>query len=359
MSRMEHTQPETGILDRIFLDSVPLIDVRSPGEFATGHFPSSVNLPILNDEERRLVGTSYKQEGQDAAIALGHNLVSGSIREQRIQAWVDFVEKNPTSLLYCARGGLRSQISRQWISEAGIRMDRVPGGYKSLRNHLLGRMPELLSKLSFRIIGGKTGSGKTGFLKEAGLPFIDLEALANHKGSSFGGMGEQPAQATFENALIIELLRLDPEFPVLLEDESIMIGAISLPNQVHSKMKSSPLWVLEASLMERSANIARDYVTPRLLEDPSPPENTRKFFLEGLRRIAKKLGSQRTMEIESQIHDAFAGDHYRDPKRHFAWIEALLVHYYDPYYERGLEKSRARLAGRGTKMELASVLALS
>ncbi len=345
--------------DRLFLESVPLIDVRSPGEFQAGHFPGSVNLPILTDDERKEIGTLYKTQGPDAALSLGHRRVAGSIREERIRSWVEFIEKHPDARLYCARGGLRSGIAASWIAEAGSRVIRIPGGYKALRNHLLQRMPERIRELSFRIIGGKTGCGKTTFLKESGLPHIDLEELANHKGSSFGDMGPQPSQAVFENALIIELMKQDASRPVLLEDESIMIGSITLPPALHSRMKESPLWILEAPLQERLENIARDYLGPRLAADPSPPRMTESFFLGGLSRIERKLGGKRKSEIEDMIREAFRHPASLSWERHYGWIAALLEDYYDPFYERGLLRSKFRIAGHGSKNELASRLSLS
>jgi tRNA 2-selenouridine synthase len=341
-------------LDRLFIESIPLIDVRSPGEFASGHFPNSVNLPILSDEERKEVGIAYKHQGQEAAIELGHRLVSNQIREERVLEWVSFLKRHPHAQLYCARGGLRSQIATRWIQEAGIPVKRIEGGYKALRSHLLERMEALLKTLRFQLIGGKTGSGKTHFLRESGLPHIDLEALAQHRGSSFGAIGPQPSQAVFENALIIEMLRMDPMKPVLLEDESIMIGSLQLPLELHHRMKESPLWILNTPLSERIRNIARDYVIDRLKTDPSPPQETVAFFLSSLERIAKKLGGLKKSEIAKQIRMSFEGPHFQEPEAHFQWIEALLVEYYDPYYEKGLEKSKGRVVGQGTKNELAS-----
>lgn len=118
----------------IFLNDVPMMDVRAPVEFAKGAFPGVLNLPLMNDEERQKVGTCYKQRGQEAAIALGHSLVSGEIKNGRIAAWAAFAKVHPHGVLYCFRGGLRSQITQQWLqSEVGIAYPRVIGGYKAMR----------------------------------------------------------------------------------------------------------------------------------------------------------------------------------------------------------------------------------
>ena len=122
----------------IFLNDVPMMDVRAPVEFGQGAFPGVVNHPLMNDDERQQVGTCYKQKGQDAAIALGHQLVSGATKQQRIEAWAGFAQAQPQGVLYCFRGGLRSQIVQQWLkSEAGISYPRVVGGYKAMRTFLI------------------------------------------------------------------------------------------------------------------------------------------------------------------------------------------------------------------------------
>ena len=125
-----HPWPE---LKNLFLAKTPLIDVRSPVEFSEGSLPHSINIPIMNDEERTLVGTCYKEHGQEAAIKLGHELVQGQVKQDRIQAWTNYIEAHPEAQVFCFRGGLRSQITCQWINEAGIKRSPIPGGYKRMR----------------------------------------------------------------------------------------------------------------------------------------------------------------------------------------------------------------------------------
>ncbi|MDT9646710.1 tRNA 2-selenouridine(34) synthase MnmH, partial [Pseudomonas sp. JV245A] len=170
----------------IFLNDRPMMDTRAPIEFTKGAFPGVLNLPLMTDQERQRVGTCYKQQGQQAAIVLGHQLVSGAIKEQRIQAWADFARAHPDGLLYCFRGGLRSQIVQQWLKdEAGIAYPRVGGGYKAMRTFLLDTTEQALQQCDFVLLGGMTGTGKTQVLGQLDNA-LDLEGHANHRGSSFG-----------------------------------------------------------------------------------------------------------------------------------------------------------------------------
>ncbi len=342
--------------DWIFTHDLPLIDVRAPVEFEAGHFPESRNLPILDDGERKLVGTCYREKGADSAIQLGHQLVHGETKEKRIRAWRSFFDSNPSARLYCFRGGLRSGIAVQWLKDSGCEVPRIEGGYKALRNHLLLRLSEVSQRTTFFLIGGKTGSGKTAFLTQSPIPAIDLEALACHRGSSFGAMGPQPSQATFENALAVELLKKSTGSPILLEDESVMIGSLLVPEVLFLRMKQAPVFLLEVGLEERILNLAREYVETRLVTRGEPKEQVRDFFVENLRRIRKKLGGMKHASIESMIHTAFGSGEVDRPETHSPWIRELLLHYYDPLYERGLERSKDRILHRGDGNELASKL---
>ena len=151
----------------LFLNDVPMMDARAPVEFGKGAFPGVVNLPLMNDVERQKVGTCYKQQGQQAAIELGHQLVSGQTKAERIEAWAAFAKANPEGYLYCFRGGLRSQIVQQWLkSEAGIDYPRVVGGYKAMRTFLLQSTDEAIAACDFVLVGGMTGTGKTEIVRQ-------------------------------------------------------------------------------------------------------------------------------------------------------------------------------------------------
>ena len=159
----------------------PIIDVRAPVEFAQGAMPAAVNLPLMTDEERAAVGTCYKREGADAALALGHKLVAGDTRQQRIAAWLDACRDAPNGYLCCARGGQRSHITQSWIKEHGIDYPLIVGGYKALRQAAIKATEELV-RHPIILIGGCTGNGKTPLVRQQPQG-IDLEGLAHHRGS--------------------------------------------------------------------------------------------------------------------------------------------------------------------------------
>jgi len=246
---------------RILLSAgVPLIDLRAPVEFSQGAFPSSVNLPLMSDEERAKVGSCYKNHGQDAAIGLGNKLVSGKIREQRMEQWIHFVQQHPEGYIYCFRGGLRSRTVQQWLSEEGIDYPLIVGGYKAMRRFLIDSLEELSQQLDFIVIGGRTGTRKTELISK--LPnTIDLEGRANHRGSSFGRrVGGQPTVISFENNLAIDLLKLEENCTeILVEDEGVTIGRCSVPESLRNRIKTAPLYLVEASVDERVENILNDF----------------------------------------------------------------------------------------------------
>ncbi|RMP21839.1 tRNA 2-selenouridine synthase [Pseudomonas amygdali pv. lachrymans] len=186
----------------LFLNDVPMMDARAPVEFSKGAFPGVINLPLMNDIERQKVGTCYKQHGQDAAIQLGHQLVCGQVKDERVNAWVEFARANPDGYLYCFRGGLRSQTVQRWLKDAGVDYPRIIGGYKAMRTFLLDTLHEAVSECDIVVLGGMTGTGKTEVLTQL-RNSLDLEGIANHRGSSFGKRATgQPAQIDFENRLI-------------------------------------------------------------------------------------------------------------------------------------------------------------
>ena len=200
------TRPDTEDFASVLLSGVPLLDVRAPVEFAQGAFPASVNLPLMNDEERHRVGLQYKQKGQDAAIVLGHALVSGEIKAQRVAQWVKFAQEHPEGYLYCFRGGLRSRISQQWLADAGLPYPRIIGGYKAMRSFLIEKLNTSIAASKFVLVAGFTGCGKTEVIQNLDAA-IDLEKLAHHRGSSFGKHAtDQPVQIDFDNLLAIALM---------------------------------------------------------------------------------------------------------------------------------------------------------
>ena len=154
--------PEIDNFQYIFHNDIPLIDTRAPIEFKRGAFPNTLNMPLMNDEERHLVGLDYKNNGRNSAIDLGYRLVSGDIKMNRMDVWLDFVRKHPNGALFCFRGGLRSEIAQKWIFDSsGIKYPRVKGGYKNMRRYLTKELEQLINLKNLLIIGGQTGCGKT------------------------------------------------------------------------------------------------------------------------------------------------------------------------------------------------------
>jgi len=330
---------------QILIGRTPLIDVRAPVEFAEGALPNSVNLPLMTDQERHEVGIMYKEKGQQAAIELGHRLVSGNVKAQRVQNWINFINDNPGCAIYCFRGGLRSRITQQWLHEAGFDVPVVEGGYKAVRRFLLDSMAEILPRLKFKIIGGPTGSGKTLHIRKQQY-FIDLESIAHHRGSAFGSYTDkpQPSQINFENQLILELLKLkNITEPIYLESESRMIGRCALPPSLHEKMLNSPREEVSLPVAERVQNIYDEYI----LESPLGSRKDGAHFAhlqKSLDSISRKLGGQRHKEITDDL--SFSRSEFMKTgslESNKIWIEKLLLWYYDPLYNHSRLNHKARL----------------
>lgn len=344
----------------IVLHNTPLLDVRAPIEFEKGAFPHAVNLPIMNNEERHEVGICYKNEGNARAIELGHTLVGGTVKEMRVQAWLDFMEANPDALLYCFRGGQRSRITQAWLQERGKAIPRIKGGYKAFRNYLLHELET--SHLHFKpiVLGGRTGSGKTIHLKE--MPnAIDLEALANHRGSSFGQkLTPQSTQIHFENSLAYALIQKQELGlgHLVFEDEGKRIGTLFMPKSLASALAEAPLVILETPIEERVEITLYEYVTQA--QEMYAKAGFEDAFMEwrctienAMRRIKNRLGSQKYDEVcaifekavQEQIQNGSHGG-YRE------WIAYLLGEYYDPMYDYQIQKRAQLVAFRGTASEV-------
>jgi tRNA 2-selenouridine synthase len=331
----------------LFLLDVPLLDVRAPVEFAKGAFPGAVNLPLMNDTERQQVGTCYKQRGQEAAIALGHQLVCGQTKADRIAAWHHFATQQPQGMLYCFRGGLRSKISQQWLlDETGVDYPRVTGGYKAMRQFLLDTLAQALQQTRFMVLGGLTGCGKTEVLAQ--LPnSLDLEAHANHRGSSFGKRtGQQPAQIDFENRLSIDILkkRAVGIQQFILEDEGHFIGRCALPVELHQHMQNYPLVWLEDNLENRMQRILQTYVVAQCAEyrvqygEEAGFAKYAEGLLSSLGNIHKRLGGDRYQQLLAIMQTALQTQRYGSSDLHLGWIEPLLTGYFDPMYRHQREQ---------------------
>lgn len=374
-------RPDTEDYESLFLNDTPMFDTRAPIEFKKGAFPHTVSLPLMTDIERAKVGTSYKRDGQEAAIKLGHRLVSGKTKEERMALWLDFANKNPNGYLYCFRGGLRSHTTQAWLAEAGCHYPLVKGGYKAMRRFLIDRLDSICDAAvdaaqpeKFYIVAGQTGAAKTDLL----LKFdntIDLEGLANHRGSAFGKRAAgQPSQIDFENNLAVQFLRQhhkSPNTPIFLEDESHLIGRCAMPLKLRSAMHESPIVVVEADLESRVEHSFRNYILQKLAEwqewvaiqtgDEGEQKSAFELFTEELQKsmfnIRKRLGGVRHQQLTTMLDDALSAHQAGNDSLHREWIRVLLHEYYDPQYDYLLEQRKDRIVFRGNAEEVEVYLA--
>ncbi|AFY29691.1 tRNA 2-selenouridine(34) synthase MnmH [Cyanobium gracile] len=295
-----------------------LLDVRTPAEFRQGHIPGAANLPLFSDAERAEVGTLYKRQGRQAAVLRGLALVGPRMEAlaAELVAWSDRSAGAPLRL-HCWRGGMRS-ASVAWLAQQlELPVLLLEGGYKSYRRWVL----ELFERpWPVRLLGGRTGSGKTELLlalQGLGAAVVDLEGLANHRGSSFGGLGlpEQPSSEHYENQLAAALAPLAGAEQIWLEAESAMVGRCRIPAGLWHQMKAAPVLAVERPLAERVAHLVEIYGA----QDPLA-------LAEATRRIAKRLGPQRTALALEAIERA-------------DWATACeqMLDYYDRCYDHDLD----------------------
>ena len=300
---------------------LPIVDVRSPGEFAEGHIPKAINIPIFNDEERAVVGIIYKKQGRLPAIEKGLEIVGAKMAQFVKQA----IKIAPSGQLciYCWRGGMRSE-SMAWLFErVDLKCSLLQGGYKSYRNYLLehvGNIPNLI------VIEGSTGSGKTEILeklKEIGEQIIDLESFANHRGSVFGGIGQQPQPTTqqFQNRIFEEILKFDLSKRVWIEGESQTVGRVFLPDPLWACMNTSQNLEVVIPRSERIERLVREYgsLPAELMEN-------------AIITIVQRLGDQRMREIL-----------YNYREKNLVIVADLLLEYYDQTYQYSRDKYKKKL----------------
>jgi tRNA 2-selenouridine synthase len=345
--------PQIHDLRSLLARRIPLLDVRAPVEFSAGALPSAENHPLLNDREREAVGLEYRQHGPSAALALGHQLISGSVRGERLSAWLDWARRNPSGVLYCFRGGSRSRFSQEWLAEAGVEIPRVQGGYKALRRHLLEFLANEAPRMPLRVVSGATGCGKTRIVA-ALEPAVDLEALANHRGSAFGRLpGTQPTQINFENALAIEMLRYQAgdgdrsTLAILVEDESKLIGQRVVPPLLLQAIRRADHVRIDEPLESRVELILEEYVvTPVLqlttiLDFEQAVSQRGQELMDALDRIRNRLGSQRHAELRAQLECSLSAQVLTGrADEHRGWIARLLLDYYDPLYAHAMQRQQ-------------------
>ena len=329
---------------RSLLRNAYFLDVRAPVEYALGALPSAANLPLTTDVEREQIGIAYARSGIDAAIELGHALIDDSKRRERLAKWRAFADAYPDTYLYCARGGLRSRITQEWLSQDGISVPRVAGGFKSLRRLCIDVLAGAPTEKLFMVVGGRTGCAKTVLLNQR-EDTIDLEGLANHRGSAFGAQDTpQPTQINFENALATAYLRHDFQ-TLVLEDESRNMGRLSLPTGWYETMQCAPLFVVESSLEQRCEHIVQEYVTEPL-QRQLPPQDVHQQLADSLYRIRRRLGGERHAEVARLLAAGF------EHGEHAPWVERLLTWYYDPVYDHQIARRQAHVVWRGTATQV-------
>lgn len=299
-------------------EQYPVIDVRSPGEFNHAQIPGAFSLPLFSDEERKVVGTAYKQQSREQAIKIGLDFFGVKMKNM-----VEEIEglKSKTVLVHCWRGGMRSGAIAWLLDMYGFKVYTLSGGYKSFRNWVLKQFEK---EYNLRILGGYTGSGKTMILhdlKEKQNFVIDLEDLANHKGSAFGAIGEnpQPAQEMFENLLAADLFRkTSPGTVTWLEDESQRIGRLIIPNALWEKMRSSPVYFLDIPFEERLNYLVATY-----------GNFEKDKLIESIERIQKRLGG---LETKTALHLL--------SENNIGGCFSILLKYYDKLYLKGLHNRK-------------------
>lgn len=288
--------------------SIPLVDVRSESEFAKGHIPGSINVPLLDDKARKEVGTLYKQMGKEAAVMKGFQLVGPrfynlfkKVRQKATEKQVFF---------YCWRGGMRSQIMSWMMNLADYEVTLLKGGYKAYRTYIHGLFEK---PWRWIIVSGKTGVGKTDLLRQLALrgeQVLDFEALANHKGSAFGhiGMPAQPTVEQFENLMGWQLLKFDAAKPIWIENESRFIGQARIPDTIFNQTLDKPIIELIADDAARRQMILAEY-----------GEHPLDKLLEATRKLERRLGGDR---MKAACNSLEQGNWQ-------AWLDVLL-----PYYDK-------------------------
>jgi tRNA 2-selenouridine synthase len=342
---------------QLFLDDVPMMDVRAPIEFAKGAFPYSANIPLLDDQQREQIGIKYKNAGEEKAIELGLKLATPDIREQRLEQWLAFCHRHTQGYLYCFRGGLRSRTTQGWIAEQGVKFPLIKGGYKAMRRFLIDELETSIEQIPFVIVSGLTGSGKTRVLQKI-RHHVDLEGIANHRGSAFGRDASdiQPSVIDLENQISIEFLKHRHRFPgkpIFLEDEGRCIGRVNMPEILFKKMQMTPRAILEVDIESRIQLIREDYIEnawPQyqvLYGDLAEVEFSR-YILENLARIQKRLGGDKYKQVR-QCFEAALIQFYKDQDSSGfnEGIQTLLVDYYDPMYRYQLSNKKVETIFQG------------
>jgi tRNA 2-selenouridine synthase len=310
-------RPPVRVTDRHAFDA--LIDARSPAEFALDHIPGAINCPVLDDEERRIVGTLYKQQGAFEARRVGGAMVAANLAKHLRERFADR-PANWKPLVYCWRGGLRSGSMVTWLRLVGWDAQQLAGGYKSFRHHVLEQLESLCPRLPLRILCGATGSAKTRVLQalaRRGAQVLDLEDFAKHKGSLLGALPgvPQPSQKHFETRIAQVLESIDLDRPLYVEGESPRIGRIALPLPMVARMRESPCIEIAATPEARLAYLLRDYA----------------YLGDNAEALANQLGMLKELQGKETVQRWQGWARAGELSPLFAELMAL---HYDPHYAR-------------------------
>jgi tRNA 2-selenouridine synthase len=298
------------------LKHLPIIDVRSPGEFEKGHISSAYNIELFTDEERAVVGTAYKKESKERAFDIGYEFVVPKL-DDFISRSIEIAPKKEV-VIHCWRGGMRSNAFADHLIDNGFEeVYVIEKGYKAFRNYILEYFEQ---PLDLKILSGYTGSGKTEILhslKKKGQQIIDLEGLANHRGSAFGGIDlpPQPTTEQFQNNLFSVVQGLNIELPIWVEDESKSIGKVMIPDAFYDKMSAMPVYLLNVPFKERTKHLVDTYASL-----------THEKLAESIGRITKRLGYDKAKFALEAL----------ESKDYFKVVEITLF-YYDKAYLSGLQ----------------------
>lgn len=312
-------------------ETTPILDVRSPSEFEQAHIPNAYSLPLFTNEQRKVVGTAYKQESRETAIKIGLEYFGPNMRN--IVEKVEKITGNQSGevLIHCWRGGMRSGAIAWLLDLYGFKVAVLEGGYKAYRNWVIA---QFAAKYKLHIIGGYTGSGKTDLLatlKEAGYAAVDLEGLANHRGSALGGIQQppQPSQEMFENMLASQLHTHRNTDVIFIEDESQRIGNLQIPNTFWETMVNSTVYFLNIPFEERL-----HYLLPIYGELPKDR------IAHAIQRIKKRLGGLEAKNATQHLENGDVESCFR-----------ILLTYYDRWYLRALDTKQAVIAVELSKVD--------
>lgn len=295
---------------------VPVLDVRTPDEYVKGHIPGAINFPLFNNDERKIIGSIYKQKGRNPAFLKGLEFAGRKLKG--FVSGAKEITKDNQLLIYCWRGGLRSSSLAWLLDTAGIKTSVLKGGYKTFRRYVLDYFH---TSFKFLVIGGMTGSGKTELLRHIqgiNMQVIDLEALAHHKGSAFGSLGqaEQTTNEQFENNIFNQLLPFNPAETIWIEDESQNIGCNLIPAPLFNQILQADLIYLDVPVQNRIRRLVKDYSS---------------FDMDVLKsciqKISKRLGGLRTNNALEALKN-----------ENFHQVAKIMLQYYDKTYAYSMKK---------------------